>query len=355
MQLQYRQNSNQVIRFLSMLLFACITQTAMATPAAAEKNKVETPRQKAGQPPAQAPAISFQQADSIPALLEAGRIQLKDRPNPHWNKNGCIACHKSTAANASAKNLRHESVAQGCYNCHSPAFDHRYIHPVNIKPGRKMLDDMEPAMRSALAKSNNQVTCTSCHDMTLQCRTDSKKWQTLHPKFFRNGPYESRSQLCFTCHDKDEYQRLNPHDQIDDKGNVRPEKCYVCHADSLARLKHVREIDQMEFYAEDTLASMCWGCHPWTPHPGGQFTFFKSKAGPNHLVKPSEKIKQRMEESAEEYLLYFPLEPGSGKIFCATCHNVHEKGVIKEPVKARGADSKRRLRDPKICEYCHLK
>lgn len=100
---------------------------------------------------------------------------------------------------------------------------------------------------------------------------------------------------------------------------------------------------------------MCWGCHPWAPHPGGQFTFFKKKSGPDHLIKPPENIKRRLDKMTKKNHIKFPLEPETGKIFCGTCHNVHEKGVIKDPEKAKGADSQKRLRDQPICIYCHLK
>ena len=300
-------------------------------------------------------SVGFQQTDSIPALLQSGKIKLSDIPDPHWNKNGCNACHKNTATGASAENLNHMPVEKICNNCHSPAFEHNYIHPVNIKPDKTMLADMTASMRRELAENNNRITCTSCHDLTLQCLDRNRKQKLTNPKFFRGGPYESRSQLCFSCHDKEQYQRLDPHDQIDNQGNIRPEKCYVCHADSVARLKQVRETDQLEFHAGDALSTMCWGCHPWTPHPGGQFTFFKQKSGPNHLIKPPPEIKQRMDEMTEKNQVNFPLEPGSGKIFCATCHNPHEKGVITDPEKAGGSDRRKRLRASNICEYCHIK
>ena len=305
--------------------------------------------------PEQTPAVSLQQVETFPALLQAGKLQMADIPDPHRNKQGCIACHTSDQSGSTASNLRNKAIYKTCYNCHSPLFDHSYIHPSEVRPDKKMLAHMDPGMRNQLASSKNIITCTTCHDLALQCKSDFKKQKAINPKFLRNGPYDTRSQSCFLCHDKNQYERLNPHDQIDDKGKLKAEKCRTCHADTVERLEQVTDIDQLRFNATGSLSTMCWGCHPWTPHPGGQFTFFKKKSGPDHLKKPPQKILQRLEKMTEKNNINFPLEPGTGKIFCATCHNVHEKGVIKDPEKAKGAGSRKRLRAQEICTYCHLK
>lgn len=370
MKLKHIKNCTHLIRFLSFMCLLGLLSTqslAQQGPAATQAGdtgnkdplpgQAVTTQQKATtqQTTKQKPAISFQQAETIPELLQSGKIKIKDIPDPHWNKNGCIACHTKTATLASRQNLRYKQAEKTCANCHSPAFDHRYIHPVDVQPDKKMLARMDQTMRTTLQKTKNRITCTTCHDMTIQCQSGIKKQKFTNPKFFRNGPFESRSQLCFLCHDKSEYQRLDPHDQINKQGKLRPEKCRICHADSIERLNHVTDIDQLQFNTKESLSTMCWGCHPWTPHPGGQFTFFKNRSGPDHLAVPPENIKQRMDEMTQKNQVTFPLEPESGKVFCGTCHNVHEKGVIKNPEKAKGADSKKRLRDQDICDYCHLK
>ena len=129
---------------------------------------------------------------------------MSDIASPHWNKNACIACHKSNGASAGKNNLRHKKTEETCYNCHSPDFDHRYIHPSDVQPDKKMLAGMDKSMRDTLAKSKNTIICTTCHDLTLQCTSDVKKQKTTNPKFFRSGPHENRSQLCFLCHDKEQ-------------------------------------------------------------------------------------------------------------------------------------------------------
>ena len=40
---------------------------------------------------------------------------------------------------------------------------------------------------------------------------------------------------------------------------------------------------------------------------------------------------------------------------CATCHNPHERGVIRVAAAAKGADEQKRLRGRKLCLLCHDK
>jgi len=343
-----------IIRCLSFIcLLACLTQQSLATADTVTTGTRTADASTRGSN--NRTSIDFRQVETFPALLKSGALKMRDITSPHWNKDACIACHTTTAANAGQNKLRDKYPERTCYNCHSPAFDHRYIHPSDVRPDKKMLAGMDKSMRDTLARSKNTITCTTCHDLTLQCSSDFRKQKATNPKFFRGGPYDNRSQLCFLCHDSKQYQRLDPHDQVDAQGEIQTTKCRVCHADSIERLNQVTDTDQLVFNATESLSSMCWGCHPWTPHPGGQFTFFKKNSGPEHLVKPPQEIRQRLEEMSKKNHVAFPLEPDTGKIFCATCHNVHEKGVIKNPEKARGADSKKRLREQKICSYCHFK
>lgn len=133
------------------------------------------------------------------------------------------------------------------------------------------------------------------------------------------------------------------------------DKCLICHTIN-QDMSTANILDDIEFNLKDNLSRLCWGCHPWKPHPGGSFNFFSGKGGkPNHLVKPSQDILEHMREKQKENDVVLPLEPGTGKVFCGTCHNPHERGVIKLKQAAKGADSKNRLRTQNICENCHDK
>ena len=111
---------------------------------------------------------------------------------------------------------------------------------------------------------------------------------------------------------------------------------------------------QRHFNEKEDLSGMCIGCHPYQPHPGGTFSV-SGKGPPNHLVKPNERFVTHMEKMAKKNGIVLPLTPGSGKIFCGTCHNPHQKGTIPlERAGAKGAGEHYRHRLPgNICMKCH--
>ena len=300
------------------------------------------------------PAQLLANPDKIPRLIEKGLVTKEQIPNPHWKENACTACHKKKAG-ASRRNLRHKSFDKVCNTCHESLSNHKYIHVSNIKVPKDMQARMPKDFRQSLLRAGNKMTCITCHDLPKTCVNTKVNEKTTNPMFFRQGPYGSRSGICYKCHDAEKYKRINAHDQLNDKGELQKKKCLICHTTN-KDLEKAENIDEVEFNLKDNLSRLCWGCHKWEPHPGGSFTFFSGKGGtPNHLVKPSPYVLQRMKEKQQENDVVFPLEPGTGKVFCGTCHNPHEKGIIKNKQAAKGADSNKRLRMQEICKNCHDK
>lgn len=292
--------------------------------------------------------------EKIPHLLDKGKINKKDIPNPHWQKDACQSCHKGKGR-AQRNNLRSKDkdMDKLCNNCHTSISEHSYIHVSNIKIPKAMHKRMPKSFKQAVKRGANKMTCITCHDLPMTCQSSRRKEKGPNPLFFRGGPYESRNGLCYHCHDQSKYKRVNAHKQISKTGKIQKEKCLLCHATD-KNLTTAKTIEDVDFQVKDDLARLCWGCHRWKPHPGGSFTFFSGKGGtPNHLVKPSARIRDRMEEMQKKNNVLFPLEPGTGKVFCGTCHNPHERGVIKHAAAAKGADSNKRLRMQKICINCH--
>ena len=289
----------------------------------------------------------------IPGLLRSGKIKASEIPDPHWKKEACLACHTEGLAKASKSNLRTTNYESSCINCHVDEFDHNYIHPVNIKPSSKKKQSMNVEMRKQIKHTNGKITCSTCHDISLQCRLEDRQ-RHENAKFFREGPYSNRYDLCSSCHKASDYKRFNPHEHINEYGEITEQKCRVCHSGSIDELSDAESIDEVSFHVDENMNTICWGCHKWKPHPGGGFSFFKSKSGPNHLVKPSEKVLERIKKTLEEKKILMPLEPGTGKVFCATCHNPHAIGVISNEMAATGAETKSRLRSEKICSNCHI-
>lgn len=290
----------------------------------------------------------------IPGLLKKGSLSTSEVPNPHWISDGCIACHK-TNKSAGRHNIRHRDIDKLCNFCHTGISSDKFIHPSDISVPREMLAKMTRTFRNDVRQNAGKLRCTTCHELPISCLNKPSKAKGLDSMFLRDGPYDLRTTICFHCHDEKKYQRINAHDQISKAGKLDKEKCSLCHAD-VTLLENAKSINDVDFNVKENLSAMCWGCHPWKPHPGGPFTFFSGKGGKaNHLVKPSDSLHERIIEMEKKNGIILPLEPKTGKLFCGTCHNPHEKGVIKSGPAAKGADEDKRLRMQSICSNCHDK
>ncbi|MDH5778705.1 MAG: hypothetical protein OEZ33_10875 [Gammaproteobacteria bacterium] len=336
-----KKQTEQFSRKIVLAIFVCLFTTE-GFAVEQKKNAIDLRKQL------------IQNPVSIPKLLQQGKIALQDIPNPHWQKDGCAACHTGRQPNKT--NLRTSKGDQLCNSCHEKLSAHDYIHISDIKLPSKMNKNLPASFKKAIRKNGNRVGCTTCHDLPMTCKKNRQKEQGKNPLFFRSGPYDSRTGLCYHCHDASKYKRVNAHDQITNKGKVKKETCLICHRSHDDLFNREKANSQLKYNLKDNLSRLCWGCHRWKPHPGGSFSFFSGKGGtPDHLVKPSRQILSHMEDMQKKHKIRFPLEPGTGKVFCATCHNPHEKGVIKELELAKGADSKNRLRMQEICSNCHNK
>lgn len=298
-------------------------------------------------------AIPFSQAGKVKDWVKKGKIEIEDIPNPHWNLAACAACHKGKPGRKNIR-LRGKGINATCNNCHQVLADHVHDHPLAVAVPKSMRKRMPPAFRKTLLRGKRAekvMSCSSCHDIVMQCTEKRFSDRKINPKFMRGGPYRSRTGLCYKCHDKKAYQRLNSHDQISASGEIQPDKCLICHMRVPKQLDDGTAVDT-ELWVKTDYASLCLNCHEWSPHPGGNFLFL-DKGGPQHLVKPPPGIRRHMLKMEKINGIILPLEKDNGQIYCATCHNPHARGVLKNPRAAKGADEPKRLRANPMCENCH--
>ena len=152
---------------------------------------------------------------------------------------------------------------------------------------------------------------------------------------------------------------VNPHDHINDEGEILYYKCIICHKD-VPDVKKAKSIDDVNFRFDDSLQP-CYSCHPQPMHPGGSWMGRsrpeqKWTGAPKHWpVFPREDIYQSLKKSEKRYKIILPLSSGE-RTMCATCHNPHEKGLLSGKADI-GADYKTRFRTKgmMICLYCHDK
>lgn len=327
---------SETANILRLTLLGLVLSIMSATAYGQETGKVQVHSAKTG-------------VGSKPVALGQPREAM---PNPHWQPGACDACHTKTPTKQSL-NLRENRSEKLCNSCHETISSHSYIHPVGMGVSREMLARMPSGFRKAIATEKGRLNCRTCHDLTMTCVKQRAKERLTNPRFFRGGPYKSRTDICYLCHDPRQYQRLNPHDQLTQAGKTREETCLVCHQDS-KKLDKAAGIQDVDFNQKTDLSKMCTGCHPYQPHPGGSFSF-SGKGPPNHLVKPNPQFVKRMAVMAKKNGIILPLTPESNEIFCGTCHNPHQKGVIKTADAATGAGSRYRLRMQEMCANCHDK
>lgn len=290
------------------------------------------------------------QAETIPLLLEDKVLTKQQIPNPHWRKDGCLACHVDEP-DENGSPLKADSDGS-CYFCHNEA-DHAPIHPVNLVAGKEMLAKMSDKFKSNLAEGN-KINCNTCHDPLLPGTRKKTLASLRNRSFLRGGIYNTKTGICYQCHDKSAYEKLNPHDQISEKGILDKDRCLICHQ-QIPQQKTNDGTTKTAMQTDSNWSEICLNCHQWIPHPGGNMTIFSGGKAPDHLVVPGRKIRKRMDMMTRKNNLDMPLDPGNGKIYCATCHNPHERGVIKKISLAKGADEKSRLRSKQICLNCHDK
>ncbi len=299
------------------------------------------------------PYFKKQTVLSIPRLVSKDILNKYAIIDPHWNSKQCGICHNGIPSKNNLK-LHLRDVNKLCQSCHQYIPVNLFNHSVKIKPGQKMLARMpiefKKTLQSKLVKKDT-MSCLTCHDVIMQCTPSQFFNKGRNSEFFRLGPFRSRTDLCFKCHNKNKFKRFNPHNQISKTGIVKTNTCYVCHAE-VSKLSKLNSSKDLSFNVSD-YSKMCTGCHIWKPHPGGELAFGFRKKTANHLVKASDLVLLQMKLMLGKNKVYFPLEPITGKVHCATCHNIHEAGVIKNKIKSKGADSDNKLRQQQMCEICH--
>lgn len=265
--------------------------------------------------------------------------------NPHFTGKYCNECHDKVPGTGTGPLLKFNGDFNLLCRCHGYTSE-KYIHPVDIVPS----EEKKAVMPKDFPLRDGKITCSTCHDIYRQCqkneeivriRPGEKKFHRAEVMFLRGDPAQTRTELCFKCHDEQKYRKLDPHDQVDDRGRIIAEKCLYCHTEKPD--EKTASYDNVKLIGD--LRVICQRCHgAYTRHP----------ANVNHLRRPSDKLYERMRDLEVEFQVVLPLD-SDGKMTCITCHNPHEGGVIPSEKKgAKGAGEEHRHRIPKIlCVSCH--
>ena len=263
--------------------------------------------------------------------------------NPHWKKTACTSCHTINKPTKGNRALKIKNTDKLCKSCHKKTKEHDYLHLVDIAPSKKMQKIMPAKIRATLSGKGKKMTCSSCHETIMQCTPSLFSERYGNSAFLRGKNPHKRYVFCYQCHDEKAYQKLNPHDQKSDDGKVYRNKCLICHLKA-PQQQGSSKVSNIKLQVKSNWEQLCKNCHRVPLHPG---------ENTNHIVKPSKKVLQRLKKMTVKNNIMFPLEPKTGRIYCATCHNPHERGIIKNKLAAKGADEKHRLRSNYVCDNCH--
>jgi predicted CXXCH cytochrome family protein len=266
--------------------------------------------------------------------------------NPHWKAGACTTCHNSDTPTAELPMLKTTPGAAVCGECHGGGDAAVCRHRSDIAVVAERAAEFDVPLQSALG--DGSVVCTTCHEMTAHCARDVKQ-RYRNPSMLRGAPFDSRSDQCFGCHERSGYRQPIPHRQ-GRKNRFKESTCIFCH-------EVVPEKDAdgqwmpVNFATDKSLSKLCNGCHSKGPHPSSSVT---GKTGWMHLTVPNEEFKERMKQTVETKGGRLPLDPTTGEIFCANCHDPHDQRLAGFAI-AETPGTKAKLRYKDICGACHEK
>ena len=226
-----------------------------------------------------------------------------------------------------------------CNSCHQTEYVKGDIHPVNIVPP----EGNSIRVPDELPLYQGKVTCRTCHDVFMQCQVQpSVQFENIN--FLRGAPYKKTTDLCFRCHNIEVYKKTNPHEQLDEEGNMVKDRCLYCHQ-SLPDPDSVSGIEYVTFKTETS--TFCAACH------GEEETLHPANA--NHMLAPPKEMITSIEEAEKKFGVILPLF--EGEVFCGTCHNPHDKGIIKREEASKGSETENKVRldwSYDLCIACHI-
>jgi hypothetical protein len=266
--------------------------------------------------------------------------------NPHWKAGACNTCHNSEAPTVEALDLKTTPGSAVCSECHGGGDAAVCRHRSGIEVTDERLVDIDDVFKAGI--TDGKVACTTCHEMKAHCARDVKQ-RYRNPSLLRGAPYDRRSDQCFGCHERSGYRQPIPHRQ-GRKNRFKESTCIFCH-----QIVPGQDEDghwtPVHFATDESLVNLCNGCHNKGPHPSSSVT---GKTGWIHLTVPNEEFKERMKQTVETKGGRLPLDPTTGEIFCATCHDPHDQRLSGFAIAERpGTLAKLRYQD--ICGACHEK
>jgi len=258
---------------------------------------------------------------------------------PHWTGKHCGECHLDDQPLENGASLKYNgNPVELCNRCHDGKTAPTEMHPFGVP----LLDHMQQTVSSGWPLREGKITCLTCHNVIAQM-SENPSEELVNPRFVRQPFSVSRNGFCFTCHQVNDFQQINPHRQHDESGMIVEETCLYCHQ-SIPNPEEDYGPNTIPLKNEQT--KLCISCH------GGNQTNHPTRG--NHLVSIPLSMKQALDDLTTKQGVYLPL--AGNTISCITCHNPHQKGVIKRETAKAGSGQSSFLRIKRgrdLCMTCH--
>ena len=316
--------------------------------------------------------VGFWEISALVVVLFLGRILaggenivIKEEPakNPHGDPVLCSSCH--TSAVVGRGDLRFDgNVSQLCQSCHDGRLATREVHPVDLAPSATIAKEIP----SDFPLEDGMLTCRSCHDISRGCKAGQPA-TVSNRNLLRGARVSHRLEFCFRCHEQENYQSFNAHDQLE-AGKAKTDTCVWCHVrvpDVDSRLK-----EDVSYTLRSKSFGVCNNCHVVAKdHPTGDSHMYATPSAKMMWHMSAYEIQPQMHLPFKQLLEYvraanraprsIPLDE-NGRITCYSCHNPHEKGLLPnwnprsvgaEPKQA--ANHRLRAHEGIVCRACHEK
>ena len=308
-------------RWALVLLAAALLVWGVLSCQTGQKDSVFS-RKVGAPPPSGQPPEGFIVARSIP-----------DTTNVHFDSRYCLECHEKLPIAKTELYLKYNGNTQYLCSCHYNS-GKMHPHPVDYQPSG------EVKIAAGFPLKDEKLTCITCHDVVRQCQ-DSPSEKILRQGILRGAPYNNPIDICFRCHDKNQYAKYNPHEQLDATGEIVRQKCLYCHSEVPdAQKTGIEDVKLIGNYG-----AICMGCHN---------SAAKQPLHQRHLRKPSDEVLAQINQMQTRFNIVLPLDQ-EGRVTCVTCHNPHQKGLIPDKrAGAAGAGELHRHRlSGNMCLRCH--
>ena len=258
-----------------------------------------------------------------------GQLTKPNVVNPHGAEDNCSSCHVSETAPSNT-----DLIKDMCTQCHAASAIDALIHPLkNVNPGSERIRIPEDFTLG----TDGELACLTCHKVDHKLNRSNRT-------FLRGGPYRKELDFCYNCHNMKNYSKMNPHQQVNDQGEVDNSTCLQCHVKQPSKNDHPTIAREMQL----DMTATCNKCHALHSHE-------QNHQGKNIELSKKATVR-RFKQTQKRFGVTLPLSTDN-LIQCNTCHYTHNRGTLASDQVVYEGDGENqrflRLSKENLCYACH--